>query len=48
MSWARDGVYYCSKTKIVAGVGGNRFDPEGNAAREAAGLVCTRAYEYYK
>lgn len=47
-SWARDGVYYCSKAKIVAGVGSNMFDPEGNATREAAVIVCTRAYEYYK
>ncbi|MBP1761230.1 MAG: hypothetical protein H6Q64_772 [Firmicutes bacterium] len=47
-SWARDGVYYCSKASIVNGVGGNMFDPEGNATREAAVIVCTRAYEYYQ
>jgi len=47
-SWARDGVYYCSKAKIVTGVGNNMFDPDGNATREAAVIVCTRAYEYYK
>ncbi|HPF19887.1 MAG TPA: S-layer homology domain-containing protein [Syntrophomonas sp.] len=47
-AWARDGVYYCSKASIVNGVGGNMFDPEGNATREAAVIVCTRAYEYYK
>ena len=46
--WARDGVYYCSKAKIVSGVGSNMFDPEGNATREAAVIVCTRAYEYYQ
>lgn len=47
-TWARDGVYYCAKAGIVNGVGGNMFDPEGNATREAAVIVCTRAYEYYK
>jgi hypothetical protein len=47
-SWARDGVYYCSKAKIVSGVGNNRFDPDGNATREMAVIVCTRAYEFYK
>ncbi|WHH61067.1 S-layer homology domain-containing protein [Petroclostridium sp. X23] len=47
-SWARDGVYYCAKAKIVTGVGDNMFDPDGNATREAAVIVCTRAYEYYK
>jgi len=47
-SWARNGVYYCSKTKIVGGVGNNCFDPDGNATREMAVIVCTRAYEFYK
>lgn len=47
-TWAREGVYYCSKAGIVTGVGSNMFDPEGNATREAAVIVCTRAYEYYK
>lgn len=50
-TWARDGVYYCYKAKIVNGVGKvdgvDRFDPDGNATREMAVIVCTRAYEYY-
>ena len=47
-SWARNGVYYCSKVKIVSGVGNNLFDPDGNATREAAVIVCSKAYEYFK
>ena len=47
-SWARNGVYYCSKVKIVSGVGNNLFDPDGNATREAAVVVCSKAYEYFK
>ena len=46
-SWARDGVYYCSKAGIVTGVGNNMFDPDGNATREQAVIVCKRAYEYF-
>lgn len=47
-SWAREGVYYCARAKIVTGVGNSMFDPEGNATREAAVIVCTRAYEFFK
>jgi hypothetical protein len=51
-SWARDGVYYCYRAKIVTGVGKvdgvDHFDPDGSATREMAVIVCTRAYEYYK
>lgn len=47
-TWAKDGVNYCSKAKIISGVGNNRFDPEGYATREAAVIVCTKAYELYK
>ncbi len=46
--YARDGVYFCSKAGIVTGVGKNMFNPEGNASREMAVIVCTRAYEYFK
>ncbi|KAB3529317.1 S-layer homology domain-containing protein [Alkaliphilus serpentinus] len=46
-SWAKDGVYYCAKAGIVTGVGSNKFDPDGSATREAAVIVCTRAYEYF-
>ncbi|PKM76417.1 MAG: hypothetical protein CVU90_12125 [Firmicutes bacterium HGW-Firmicutes-15] len=47
-AWAQNGVYYCSKAKIVSGVGNNLFDPDGNATREAAVIVCSKGYEYYK
>lgn len=47
-SWAKNGVYYCSKAKIVSGIGNNMFDPDGNATREAAVIVCSKAYEYFK
>lgn len=47
-SWARDGVYYCSKAGILKGTGNNMFDPDGNSTREAAVIVCTRSYEYFK
>ena len=47
-SWARDGVYFCSKAKIVTGVGNNTFNPDGDATREMAVIVCKRAYEYFK
>ncbi len=46
-SYARDGVYYCAKAKIVTGVGNNMFSPKGDATREMAVIVCTRAYEYF-
>jgi hypothetical protein len=46
-SWARDGVYFCFKANIVAGVGNNRFDADGNATREQGVLVCKRAFEYF-
>ncbi len=46
-AWAKDGVYYCSKSGIVTGMGSNMFDPDGNATREQAVIVCKRAYEFY-
>jgi hypothetical protein len=50
--WAREGVYYCYKEKIVTGVGKvdgkDKFDADGNATREMAVIVCKRAYELYK
>lgn len=45
-SWAKDGVYYCVKAGIAAGVGNNMYNPEGNASREQSVIVCTRAYEF--
>lgn len=47
-SWAQDGVYYCSKAGLIKGIGGNMFNPKGNSTREAAVIVCTRAYGLYK
>jgi hypothetical protein len=47
-AYARDGVYYCSKNNLLKGVGGNKFNPQGNSSREAAIIVCLRSYELYK
>ena len=46
--YARDGVYYCSKNNLLKGVGANKFNPKGYSSREAAIIVCLRAYELYK
>lgn len=45
--WAKDGVYYCFKAGIIKGIGSNKFGPRSNSTREAAAIVCTRAYELY-
>jgi hypothetical protein len=47
-SWAYNGVYYCYKNVIIKGTGNNMFSPKNNSTREAAIIVCTRAYELYK
>lgn len=44
--WAREAVAYCAKTKIMGGIGDNLFDPQSNASREQAVIICMRAYEY--
>lgn len=46
--WAKEGVYYCAKAGIIKGTGNNLFSPKGNSTREAAVIVCTRSYEYFK
>jgi hypothetical protein len=50
-SWAKDGVYYCSKAGIIKGIENNdgsfRFDPDTGSSREVAVIVCTRAYEWF-
>ncbi|MEN6314197.1 MAG: S-layer homology domain-containing protein [Clostridiaceae bacterium] len=51
-SWAREGVYYCSCAGITKGMENERtgtfkFDPAGNSSREAAVIVCKRAYELF-
>ncbi len=51
-SWAKEGVYYCSRVGIIKGIqnaeaGSFRFEAEGNSSREAAVIVCTRAYELF-
>ena len=35
-SWAMDAVAFMSSKKIINGMGGNRFDPRGNASVEQA------------
>jgi len=45
--YAKEGVYYCAEKEIVAGVGNNMYNPEGDATREQAVIVCVRAYEYF-
>jgi len=47
-SWARDGVYYCSKAGILKGTGNNMFNPDGNSTRESAVIACTRSYELFR
>lgn len=51
-NWAREGVYYCSHVGIIKGMQDNKtgksvFDPSGSSSREAAVIVCTRAYELF-
>ena len=46
--WAREGVYYCSNNGIIKGIGNNMFGPASNSTREAAVILCVRAYELYK
>lgn len=47
-AYARDGVYYSSKNGLLRGVGDNKFNPKGYSSREAAIIICLRAYELYK
>jgi len=50
-SWAQEGVYFCSKAGIIKGIrnedGSFRFDPDSSCSREAAVIVCVRAYEWF-
>lgn len=50
-SWAQEGVYYCSKAGIIKGIKNKddsfRFDPDSNCTREAAVIVCVRAFEWF-
>jgi hypothetical protein len=45
--YARVSIYYCSKNSIVSGIGNNMFGSKRNSTREAAIIVCTKAYELY-
>lgn len=47
-SWARDAVAFMSGKEIVNGVGGNRFDPTGNASIEQAMVIALRMFENLK
>lgn len=46
--WAVESVDYMSSRGIISGVGGNRFDPKGNASREQAIVLVKRVFEKYK
>ncbi len=50
-SWAQEGVYYCSKEGVIKGIrnkdGSFRFEPDSHCTREAAVIVCVRAYERF-
>ena len=44
-SWAMDAVAFMSGKEIVNGVGGNQFDPQGNASIEQALIIALRMIE---
>lgn len=44
-SWAREAVKDMSARGIISGVGGQRFDPKGNATREQGIALVKRVYE---
>lgn len=46
--WAMDAVAFMSGKEIVGGVGGNRFDPAGNASIEQALAIALRMFEKLK
>ena len=45
--WSAVGIQYCFQNKIMLGVGGNRFDPNGNYTREQAYLTALRLYKRF-
>lgn len=47
-SWAMDAVAFMSSREIMNGVGGNRFDPTGNASIEQALAIALRMFENLK
>ena len=47
-SWALDAVAFMSSKEIMNGVGGNRFDPTGNASIEQAMAIALRMFENLK
>ena len=47
-SWAMDAVAFMSGKEIVNGVGGNKFDPQGNASIEQALIIALRMFENLK
>lgn len=44
-AWARDAVAFMSDKGIVTGVGGNKFNPQGNASIEQALAIAVRMFE---
>jgi len=47
-NWAMDAVAFMSDQEIVNGVGGNKFDPQGNASIEQALIIALRMFENLK
>ena len=47
-NWAMDAVAFMAGKEIVNGVGGNKFDPQGNASIEQALIIALRMFENLK
>ena len=47
-NWAMDAVAFMADQEIVNGVGGNKFDPQGNASIEQALIIALRMFENLK
>ncbi len=47
-SWSQNAVAFMSGKSIVGGVGGNRFDPQGNTTGEQALAIALRMFQYFE
>ena len=47
-NWAMDAVAFMADQEIVNGVGGNKFDPQGNTSIEQALIIALRMFENLK
>ena len=47
-NWAMDALAFMADQEIVNGVGGNKFDPQGNASIEQALIIALRMFENLK